>query len=57
MSDLNKLLMQLAKDKKSYADWQKERYPIVASHKNSQRIAEMELSRSQMRRIGIQKGE
>ncbi len=57
MADFDKLLKQLAKEGKSYAEWQGERYPVVASHKESLKREEMNLSRSIMRRVEIQKGE
>lgn len=57
MAELDKLLRQLAQDGKSYAEWQNERYPVKATHKESLKRTEMNLSRSQYRRIEIQKGE
>lgn len=57
MSKLDEIVREQRAKGKKYADWQGERYPVVASHKNSKRLAEMEMSRSQMRRVEIQKGE
>lgn len=57
MAELDKLLRQLAQEGKKYAEWQNERYPVKATYKESLKRAEMNLSRSQYRRIEIQKGE
>lgn len=37
LNQLDKICVDMKKQGKKYADWQKERYPVKASHKESRR--------------------
>lgn len=46
MADLDKLLKKLAEEKKTYAEWQGERYPVRVTHREALDRAEMLANRN-----------
>lgn len=38
LCNIDRILLEMKAKKKNYADWQKERYPVEASHKNSRKF-------------------
>lgn len=41
-SKLDEIMREQRAKRKKYADWQNDRYPVTASHKNSRRNIELE---------------